>query len=181
MNRKERRKERLYTTSSNSDNEMSRMIKILMGVVVVFLLVYFGFAIYNGEIFGNDKEEETVVEFQNEKVLVGTTFNMDASEYYVLYYDSSKKGEAVTMQILYNDIYKPNGIIKMYWADLSDKFNDEYIVKDDNKQSINERPKNISELKVTNPTLIKIKDKKVIEFITGYEKIKDHILKVTDK
>ena len=179
MNRKERRKKKMYTTDSFKETEMSRMVKILFGVVLIFLLIYFGFSIYSGELFGPEEVvEEEPVEFQDVNMLAGTTFNMDHDEYYVLYFDYSNKGEASTMQLLYKDVFKPNNGTKMYLSDLSNKFNEPYIAKEG--EQINKAPKNINELKVTNPTLIKIKDKKVIEFITGHDKVKEYILKVSN-
>ena len=55
--------------------------------------------------------------------------------------------------------------------DLDKKFNTNYI---SDGEDIDRTPKNIDELKVENPTLIRIKNGKVTKFVTGIEDIKDY-------
>ena len=60
-----------------------------------------------------------------------------------------------------------------YTVDLSRKFNSAYIKTDE--ESVNKNPTKATDLKLTNPTLIKIKDKKVIDYIEGYDQIKNYM------
>ena len=61
----------------------------------------------------------------------------------------------------------------LYTVDLSRKFNSAYIKTDE--ESVNKNPTKATDLKLTNPTLIKIKDKKVIDYIEGYDQIKNYM------
>ena len=59
---------------------------------------------------------------------------------------------------------------------MSKKFNANYLVED--SKSVDTTPENLEELKVKNPTLIRIKDGKVDKFVNGVENIKNYSLKL---
>jgi len=179
MNRKEKRNNKknrqMYKEVKNENSEFDSMIKILIGVLIVFFVVYFVYAVASGE-FSSKKDEEPVgAEFQDIFILAGTTFKMDKDDYYVMYYDLSDNYSSA-MGSLYEGYTKSDSTIKMYLVDLKNKFNHSYILGEE--EIVNTNPSNIDELKVMNPTLVRIKDKKVVEFITGRENISDYIFKV---
>ena len=67
-------------------------------------------------------------------------------------------------------IYKNNSKATIYKVDSKSKFNANYLT-DDNS---NTNPSSYSDLKVKSPTLIKINNKKVSEYIEGEDSIKDY-------
>lgn len=155
------KKEKNYSSDSE---ELSRMLKILLGVVLVLAAFYFVYAIMSGEIsFGSKKKN---VEIQNEEILAGTTFNRPESEYYVLYFDfdgnSAEKTEA------YYSIYRSAiAEYKVFVVDLNKKFNSTYVVED--RSLIN--TSNVESLKVMDPTLLFVKDGQVTKTLVGLEEI----------
>ena len=182
MNRKEKRRDKsnrkIYRNVDNENSELNSMIKIFVGVLVVFFAVYFAYGIYNGDFSSkptNDTDSE--VQFQDVNILAGTTFSIDKEEYYVMYYDF-KGNSANVMRLLYDGHANSTDDVKMYLVDLASNFNKPYLLEEDGK--LNTNPKNIGELKVVSPTLIKIKNNKVEKFITGDEEVSKYLLNVIE-
>ena len=152
-------------------DNLFKILKILGIVLIMFIIIYIGTAIVTGEIkLTKEKEEEKEVTIQTEKILAGSTFNITDKEYMVLYYDFNA-GDSGIYGMLFNT-YKSNGSsVKMYRVDLSSGFNKKYITNG----KVNTSPSNIDELKVKNPALIRIKNKKVTKFIISKEEIKNYI------
>jgi hypothetical protein len=133
------RKEKSYTSDSD---EMTRMIKVFIFVILAFGAFYLIFAIARGEIsFGGKKEKE--VEIQNVEILAGETFNRTNVEYYVLFFDF-KEDKSSKYENLYNMYVSKTGLKNLYLVDLSKKFNSKYIAEDASKVVV----KSIDELKV---------------------------------
>jgi hypothetical protein len=182
MNRKEKRKDKknrqVYKEVKNENSEFDGMIKILIGVLIVFFVVYFAYAVANGEFASKKDEDPVAAEFQDIFILAGTTFGMEKDDYYVMYYDLSDNYSSA-LGALYEGYTKSDSETKMYLVDLKNKFNQSYVLGED--ETINPSPNNIDELKVMNPTLVRVKDKKVIEFITGRDKISEYIFRVIEE
>ncbi len=166
-------KRKLYNTSKGETTDIYNVLKVLGGVVAFFLIVYFGYAIFTGEIsFGGKKDEETEAIIQDVEILAGTTFSRDKEEYMVLFYDQSDDN-LVIFNTLYSRYNEEANHLKLYIVDLSNKFNESYLAKEEEK--VNTNPKDASELKISGPTLIRIKDKKVTKYVSGIQNIKDYI------
>ena len=150
----------------SEEDQMQRMIKILLIVVLFIGLVWFIFAIINGEIFhkkkGPEKEE---VEIQNDIILAGSTFNRNEEEYYVLLYDFKGPNSGACNAIF--TVYNDKDSIKMFKVDLGDKMNSNVLVTD----AGNVNYSNSAALKVFDATLIKVKDGKAIEVISGINEL----------
>ena len=155
----------------NENNDIIRMIKIVGVIALVFVAFYLVFAIYNGEIsFGKDKETEKNVEIQNREILAGSIFNRIEDEYYVLMYDFD--GDySIKCETIYN-LYLQKGILnKMYLVNLGNAFNTNYVVDSVNGVNVS----TIEQLKVLNPTLLKISNGKVVESSFGIDAINNYI------
>lgn len=92
------------------------------------------------------------------KILAVDTLNQSDDEYYVYYYDSSDKNDSISSNV-------DSLSSKVYRVDLNDGFNSNYVgepsgIVDD-----------ISDLKVENPTIVKVSNKKIIEFYSGSEEV----------
>lgn len=150
----------------SDEDQMQRMIKILVIVVLFIGLVWFIFALINGEIFTKKKEnEKEEVEIQNDVILAGSTFNRSEDEYYVLLYDFEGANEGTCGAIF--TVYKDKGQGKMYKVDLNDKMNSSVLVTD--KGEVN--TSSSSTLKVLDGTLIKVKGGKAIEVKSGIDEL----------
>ena len=79
-------------------------------------------------------------------------------EYYVYFYDTKDEDSGVT-EVLYSLMDK------VYRVDLNDDFNSNFVGE---PSGIVE---NISDLKVSNPTIIKVSSEKIVAFYNGAEEI----------
>ncbi len=163
---KNKNKKVIERNLGNNSTEASTIVKIAIGVIIVFVLIYLIFAVLTGEIkLKKDKKTEPTIQYV--EILAETTFKQNSDDYFVLFYefsgDDANLLETIT-QVLENTT-------KTYKVDLDKKFNTNYIA---DGEDIDRAPKNIDELKVENPTLIRIKNGKVTKFVTGIEDIKDY-------
>lgn len=162
----------------DQDNEALKIVKILVGIILFLVIFYLLAMIMTGEIkFGNKAktEEETVIQY--DEILAGQSLNRMDDEYYVLYYNFSEKLSST--YVAYRDAYTQalKGI-PMYMVDLENGFNTKYLLKEGEEKV--ELPEEIDQLKVKNPTILKIKDHKVIERTEGKEAVKN-LLKELNK
>lgn len=155
-------------TSTTSDFNTSTLIKIIIGVVLVLILTYFIGGLLNGsiKIGGKEKKEKEETVIQYSEIIIGETFTQKENEYYVLYYDFNSDLNNIIESYTYSYMYKQDAL-KMYTVDLSDGFNKDKVAEE-NENYIN-KPSNINDLKVQNPTILKISNKKVTERIEGKE------------
>lgn len=158
--------QRMDTTSSKESKKMLIIVCALIAILGVFYLIV---SLATGKIKLNETKE---VEIQYSEILAGSTFKQNADEYLVLYYDYTMENAADYTSLVSTYTSKEESLT-LYTVDLSRKFNTTYIKKD-NEES-NKNPTTAKELKLSNPTLIKIKDKKVTEYIEGYEEIKNYM------
>lgn len=157
-------------TSSNDD--VTKIIKIICAVVILFAIVYFATAIINGELFGK-KEEEKEVEIQKVEILMGETFEKKDNEYMVIYYDFEDKIYSNLYAMMLDNYNSSNKDIPMYKVDLSTNFSKKYMATGD--ETSNTKPTGLSNLKIKGATLIRIKDKKVVKYVEGKDNIKSYI------
>ena len=133
------------------------VVLVLLGILVYFLIGVF----YTKEIdFKSDNKKDTKedVTIDNSTITLGQIFDQSEDEYYVLVYDVN------------DDKSSNNSKATIYKVDSKSKFNANYLT-DDNS---NTNPSSYSDLKVKSPTLIKISNKKVSEYIEGEDSIKDY-------
>lgn len=170
MNKKTKRK--LYKTNTNTDMEYTKLIKISIGVILVLALTYFITALASGEIkFGKDKEEvkeETSIQY--EEIMVGQMLNRNQNEYYVLLFNFTDIFASHYLSL--KDGYSQNeGSLPFYIIDLEKHVNKDYVLSENEK--LIEKPIRLVDFKAVSPTIVRIKDRKVVERISG----RDNILK----
>jgi len=171
-NKKEQKKKENKKKLKNIDkyvpeegNQIERLIKISVGVILVLVIFYIGFAIYHGELFKkNVKEEETV---QEAIIPAGRALDLEG-EYYVLFYDFG--GDNKVYGDVFYSIYNNNkgSGIEMHKVNLGSGLNTNHVAKAANEVNTS----NASSLKVLDITLIKVKDKKAVEVYSGLDKVK---------
>ena len=162
-----RNKQKLYRSNKSTDLEYNRLIKISIGVVIALILVYLATAIASGEIkLGNKKKTATTPEetkIQYTEILAGETFNRNKEEYYVLFYNYSDNYASY-----YSSLVSSYTKDTIYIVDLDNSLNSKFALKDDEEET---KITDINSLKVKNPTLLKIKNKKVVDTISGRDKV----------
>ena len=166
--KKEEKKFKLDVKGSNDTEALNNVFKYLIVVVIIFVGVYFlTDYITNHSSNSNYKKQVGEATIQNDKILAGSTFNKSDEEYYVLFYD-------VTGDSTYTDLYdsykEKEDHIPIYYVDTNEGLNRDYVGED-----VNEEPTEASEIKVNGPTLMKIENKEVVEFITDEDEIKEKL------
>ena len=174
-----RNKKALENVNLEEEFKMSTTIKVVAGVILVLLALYYVIAIFVTKEINisakNDSDTEEVSnseessgdEESSTKILASATFRQSPEVYYVYYYDFSDELEEVTTEV--------DGITgdKVFKVDTSDSLNSNYVTDDKGNKDVTD----IGDLKVKNPTLIKIDNDKVV----GYYEGKDDILEFLNK
>lgn len=163
-------KRNLYKTNTSSDVNYAKGIKLTIIVVLVLAIVYFLTALAMGEIkFGRKEEEEKVVtSIQYEEIMAGQIFNRSDEEYYVIAFDFTDQF-ATYYLTLRDDYLKEDDHLPIYILDLEKKMNEGILLQDDDDYI--EQPTWVEDLKVSSPTLLRIKNHKVVSRITSRENI----------
>ncbi|MDD6879409.1 MAG: hypothetical protein PUD59_04210 [bacterium] len=166
MKKKGNKKEILNREKMSTIPEVKTLIKIVIGIILILIIVYFLGGLLTGNI--KLKKDEEKVEIQYSEILAEQTFKQPNSEYFVIFYnfDSSEKS---LIDALSSDL---STIVSIYKVDLSKKFNLSYIT---NEKS-NKKPTSSNELKIYGTTLIRIKNGKVINYVEGLSNIKEYTL-----
>lgn len=171
---KEKREMREFRESDSGTNLKTGLI--IAASVVGFVLLMFAFTkIKTGEweLFTKKNDINYVANAQTTKILCGSILNRSDSEYLVLAYKLKEDSVSLYDSLLerYNTGKKN---LPLYKVDLSNSRNNICVGENVNISN------NISELKIKEPTLLKIKDGKIIESYTEYETIKTNLLSYVD-
>lgn len=160
----------------DNDTDFAKYIKIILIITAVLLFIYFiTYFIVNKD--GKTKEQESTTNnatIQYEEILASKMFNQNNNEYYVFIYDKDDNylNTFNTYLSLYN--YK-EGSKKVYKINLGSDFNK--IIKGEKNIHL---VSNVKDFRTTNTTLIKIKNKRVVESYQGNQDIITHLKKITD-
>ena len=145
--------------------ESKEIMKFFIVLLVVIAIILVGFWITK---LANKKNSQDITyasgNIATDKVIVGTMLSR-GGEYYVLCYDTSKND--ANIYVTYGENYKNKKALDLYYLDLSSEFNRKYYVDEES----NKEAKKIDELKISNGTLIRIKDGKIVEYIEGIQDI----------
>lgn len=132
---------------------------IIMALLVLFFAVLYlltdMFVTNRNKWFGKDNEE--VVEIEN-KILAADSLKQTEENYYVYYYNTEEENTEIK-----NALYSI--IDKIYRVDLHDAFNSNFIGEPSGVVG------SIEELKVSDPTLIKVSSESIVEFYAGKDEI----------
>ena len=138
----------------------------IMTIVIVFVVIglFYLFAVY----ITNKPQKIYIPEeaISYEQITAGSTFNMSDEEYVVLFY-SRENNTDITSRI---SNYKASKKIGVYYVDLDDGINKSVVSDKSNKEATK-----ASELKITNPTIIKIKNGKIVDYVEGQNNVVNYI------
>ena len=140
------------------------LVRVLCVVIAFFVIIYLITGLFITKDFSwfDKKEKESNNEEKEEvtnKILAAESLKQKEEDYYVYYYDSTDEKEEIK-----NITYMINE--KVYKVDLHDDFNSNYIGEPSGIVD------NINDLKVQNPTIIKVSSEKITDIYNGSEEIK---------
>ena len=171
---KEKRDMREYNKKNEGVN-VKAFIYITIGVVGFILLMFAFTKVKTGEwnLFTKENSIKYSAEVQSTKILCGSLLNREDSEYYVLAYEMQEDSASLYETVVerYNSA---SSKLPLYKLDLSNSRNN--ICKGDNVNITND----VTTLKLSIPTLIKVKDGKIVENYTNYDSIKNILFSYVD-
>ena len=143
--------------------------KTFVTIIIVLLLFFAILYLITGlfitkdiKWFDKKESEKTEQTSISNKILASDSLRQTEEEYYVYFYDTTNEDSSVS-----NIVSSINE--KVYRVDLHDDFNSNFIGEE---SGIVE---NISDLKVSDPTVIKVSREKIVEFYGGSENIKTNL------
>ena len=147
-------------TKQEINNKMEpKSLLIILGVLVVFcIIIYFLTSIFITKDFNTSKETNEEATITN-KILASDSLRQAEEVYYVYYYDKTNEDSSISSIV--SSLEE-----KVYRVDLHDDFNTNYIGE------VNKNAKTIEELKVKDPTVIKVESEEIVAFYSGTEEIK---------
>ena len=149
------------------DKEVYNVFKILLGVIIFIGLSFVIINVFNGNWNLFTKNNTPVEAIDSKMVMAGTMFNKkENEEYMVLAYDMSDD-EYDFYSALSDDYY---GRKELYLLDLSSGFNSAFLAEKANISN------DLSKLKFAGPTLLVIKDDKIVSSYTDEKAITDYIM-----
>ena len=169
---KKKKQKKITTSNSSYNNEVVKTVIILFAVLAVLGITYVIAGLMTGEIkFGSPKEEEKVpAEIQYEEIIMGEIFNQPGDEYYALLFDFTSN--YASSYITYKDVFEADTENpKIYLVDMEKGFNKGFLVQGDEEYEAN--PDSFDQLKVKNPSLLKISNHKVTERYEGKDAIEE--------
>lgn len=175
MNRKqvlkEMKKNKKKQISNEEENYVNSFVFALLTLIIVFVAGYLfiGVFVTKSINFGKKKDDEKKEEINidNDTILLGQLFEQSDDAYYVLVYDKSDEDNILTS---WKGIYEgKENALKVYIVDSSNKLNSKFIVDKDS----NQKPTGYDNLRVKDPTLIKVENKEVTEYTEGEDAIKN--------
>lgn len=145
---------------------MKTFITILVTLLVFFVILYIITGIFiTKDIKWFDKKEESTSTNEStisNRILASDTLRQSEEEYYVYYYDSTDENSDVSSVV-------SSLSTKVYRVDLNDAFNSNYIGEPSGIVS------DISELKVSDPTIIKVISSTISEYYNGVDEITNNL------
>ncbi len=171
---KEKRDMKNYKESNAGINTKTFFI-ISISVVGFILLMFVFTKIKTGEwnLFTKENSVTYSAEVQDVKILCGSILNRMDPEYFVLAYEMKEDSASLYETIVerYSNLGRGG---KLYKLDLGNSRNS--ICKGDNLNITND----LTNLKLIVPTLLKVKDGKIVENYTGYDSIKNILFSYVD-
>ena len=153
---------------NNFDGDILDKVYVALAVLLFLLAFYFlTVHITNKNKEEGKKEEKTETTVSSSKIIVGRSLSMSKKEYLVLFYDASDEETKNTYSEIYSN-YKSKNEMSIYYVDMSSAFNKSYATDGES----NKNPSKVSEFKINGPTLIKVSNKKVVNYIEGEDEIR---------
>lgn len=144
---------------SNDTKEIKSLIIITVAVIVIVVGLFFLTS------YLNNKKTSSNIKIDYDTCIVGNMFNRPYDEYYVFLYSATDKN-ASTYKGLITSYKDKDDALKVYYVDMNDMFNAAYL-----SEKSNNKPTDVSEVKIKESALILIKAGKVEKY---YESLEDY-------
>ena len=151
-------------------------------VIIVCVIICVFFAFYFLTVFiskddssstnsnsSNKKTTETT-NISYDEILLGRSFSMEDGEYLVLYYDKDNSDLSSEMSSALSTYNNKDSHLNVYTVDMSDALNSSFTSDEANHDA-----KDVSEMKISGPTLIKFNNNKIDDYIEGKEEITEYL------
>ncbi len=160
-------------TETNTNNEMFKLIKIVL-IVTGVMLVFYGITLIATNKADekldqqNQSEEPAKTEIQYENIMIGSMLSHPGT-YYVLI-EEEDDNRLPEYESLITTIKASEDAPTIYKANLTDSFNKTYLGKESNYYV-----EDLADFKVTGTTLVKIKDGKIESVSDSHDAIKNKL------
>ena len=158
-------------------SEQDEMIKFVAVILVVLLCVggiyLFTRAFVTKDLFKDDKETSEVVKegtVNYDVAIMGQLLNRPYKQYYVAIYDTTGDYASDMYALTYNYSQLENHK-HMYTIDLANELNKSYY----DVENVNTKATKVSEMKVGDITLIKVKNGKIDKYVVDYAKMQKEL------
>jgi len=152
-------KEEIIKKNENPYDDIYKLLKTFGIILGVILIIYFlvGLLITKEiDWFSKDDETSNDVTSVKDSILANSIFMQKEEEYYVYFYDFNEENTSIS-SLINNKLVDS----KVYKVDTSDAFNSNYVTEEElgNSSAIS-----LDDLKVINPTFIKISGDNIVEY-----------------
>lgn len=151
-------------------------IIIVLGILI-FIILFYLLTLYVTNKHADDdkdksKEEETTdtVSISYDSILAGTSLSQGKDEYLVLYYDKGNEDIANKYNEILNNYKAKEDHLTIYMVDMSNPLNNK-----SKGSEANTSPASESDLSITGPTLIKVNNGEVVDYLEGEEDISGYL------
>ena len=169
MNRKRLKEQKRLNKKPpiDTEDEVFRFIKIILSlsIVIILLFVFTKYVVNDGDVFMPEKIiAPGTIDYNT--VTLGTMFNKEEKEYYVLFTDRKEESSGIHTN-LYQE-FKELGSTSIYIGDLSNNLNVNYEIPK-SKIEVND------EIILKSPVLLKIKNGSIVEYTTDFKTIQNKL------
>lgn len=161
---------------SVTDSDIWSKVIIVCVIICVFCAFYFLTVFISKDDSSstnsnssNKKTTETT-NISYDEILLGRSFSMEDGEYLVLYYDKDDSDLSSEMSSALSTYNNKDSHLKVYTVDMSDALNSSFTSDEANHDA-----KDVSEMKISGPTLIKFNNNKIDDYIEGKDEITDYL------
>jgi len=163
LRRKQAKKEgkSLIPESSIEENQIKKLVSIIILLIFIVCAIYLVSALFITKELDwfEDKKANTETTLVSNTILASETFKQKEEEYYVYFYDYKDEDTDIS-----SVISSKLSSSKVYKVDTSSALNKNYVSEQSNKSA-----KNLSELKVKSPTIIKVTGETISAYYEGDE------------
>jgi len=168
------KKEKIKFETSEQEEFKKFLIVLLVVIICVAGVYVITRAFVTKDLFSKDEdasEEVTAGTIDYEVAIMGQILNRPYDEYYVVIYDKENDDYANDMYTLTNSYNQLDNALHMYVVDLSNEMNKQYY----DPENVNVDAKSLSEMKVGDITLLKIKKGAINKYIVDYSKMEEEL------
>lgn len=181
-NRKTRRKEQKKNSKKKVEElevktKTDMLNKLIIALIVICILsMFYLLTLYitnKHSDKNNDAEEaeSTETSINYEKILVGNTFTMSDTDYIVVFYDTSNSDISNVYSNLISTYKEKEEHLPIYYVDMNNTLNKKFATTEES----NKNPTKASELAINGPTLVRITNSELVEYVEGEEAITGYL------